>query len=67
MTDGGDPSGPCSNSAARVSVLEVDVASLIKFERSAYDAIVVDVDNGPDALIRRANDKLYDLAGLSAA
>jgi hypothetical protein len=60
----------CPSRAAgrtRVSILEVDVASLIKSERSAYAAIVVDVDNGPEALTRRANDKLYDLAGLDAA
>jgi spermidine synthase len=32
---------------ARVSIREEDVASLIKAERSAYDAILLDVDNGP--------------------
>jgi spermidine synthase len=52
---------------ARVSIREEDVASLIKAERSAYDAILLDVDNGPEALTRKANDRLYDLAGLGAA
>jgi spermidine synthase len=52
---------------ARVSIREEDVASLIKSERSAYDAILLDVDNGPEALTRKANDRLYDLAGLGAA
>jgi spermidine synthase len=51
----------------RVSIREEDVASLIGAERSAYDAILLDVDNGPEALTRKANDKLYDLAGLGAA
>ena len=52
---------------ARVSIREEDVASLIRSERSAYDAILLDVDNGPEALTRKANDRLYDLDGLGAA
>ena len=52
---------------ARVSIREQDVASLIMSERSAYDAILLDVDNGPGALTRKANDRLYALAGLRAA
>ena len=52
---------------ARVIIREEDVASLIMSERSAYDAILLDVDNGPEALTRKANDRLYDLAGLGAA
>jgi spermidine synthase len=52
---------------ARVSIREEDVGSLIKSERSAYDAILLDVDNGPAALTRKANDSLYDRAGLKAA
>ena len=52
---------------ARVSIHEEDVSSLIRADRSAYDAILLDVDNGPEALTRKANDRLYDLAGLGAA
>ena len=52
---------------ARVSIREKDVATLIMAERSAYDAILLDVDIGPAALTRKANDGLYDLAGLEAA
>jgi spermidine synthase len=52
---------------SRVSIREEDVASLIMSERSAYDAILLDVDNGPGALTRKANDRLYDVAGLGAA
>jgi spermidine synthase len=51
----------------RVSVREVDVAELIQSRPSAYDAILLDVDNGPDALAREANNALYDLKGLRAA
>lgn len=32
-----------------------------------FDAILLDVDNGPDGLFRPANDRLYNAAGLAAA
>ena len=32
-----------------------------------WDAILLDVDNGPEGLTRKANDRLYDAAGLAAA
>jgi spermidine synthase len=51
----------------RVSIREVDVSVLIRASASAYDAILLDVDNGPEGLTRQANDVLYDMAGLSAA
>jgi spermidine synthase len=51
----------------RVSIREDDVGGLIRSERSAYDAILLDADNGPEALSRKANGRLYDLAGLRAA
>jgi spermidine synthase len=51
----------------RVSIHENDVGRLIRSGRSAFDAILLDVDNGPDGLTRESNDVLYDLAGLTAA
>jgi spermidine synthase len=51
----------------RVAVVLHDVADLIARARRAYDAILLDVDNGPDALVRAANDRLYTPAGLAAA
>jgi len=51
----------------RVSLREADVAELIRSSPSAYDAILLDVDNGPDGLTRDANDALYDPSGLRAA
>jgi spermidine synthase len=51
----------------RVRIREADVAHLIRKASSAFDAILLDVDNGPAALTRAANDGLYDLPGLSAA
>jgi spermidine synthase len=49
----------------RVSILESDVGRLIN--RSRYDAILLDVDNGPEGLTHKANDGLYDIEGLRAA
>jgi spermidine synthase len=51
----------------RVRIRETDVVDLIRSGRSTYDAILLDVDNGPAGLTREDNDRLYDLAGLSAA
>jgi spermidine synthase len=51
----------------RVSVCETDVAQLLQAEQRAYDAILLDVDNGPAGLSRKANDWLYARAGLAAA
>jgi spermidine synthase len=52
---------------SRVRIREADVSDLIRSHQSTYDAILLDVDNGPEGLTRRANDGLYDLEGLSAA
>ncbi|WP_373487537.1 MnmC family methyltransferase [Blastomonas sp.] len=51
----------------RVTVHIGDVGALIADARNRYDAILLDVDNGPDGLSRAGNDALYDAAGLAAA
>ena len=51
----------------RVTVVEADVASLIGQEKMRYDTILLDVDNGPDGLTRKGNDRLYNAHGLAAA
>lgn len=51
----------------RVSVVTGDVAAMIKAARGGYDAILLDVDNGPDGLTRAGNDGLYSDAGLNAS
>ncbi|MFC1774573.1 spermidine synthase [Pseudomonadota bacterium] len=51
----------------RVLVHEGDVARIIDAEQQAYDAILLDVDNGPEGLTRKENDRLYDIDGLNAA
>jgi spermidine synthase len=49
----------------RVDLVIGDVAEAIRGGR--YDAILLDVDNGPDGLTRHANDRLYSAQGLAAA
>jgi spermidine synthase len=51
----------------RVEVRETDVADIIRTHRSAFNAILLDVDNGPEGLTRKTNDALYSSAGLKAA
>ena len=51
----------------RVVILERDVAIPINAASGAYDAVLLDVDNGPGGLDRVANDGLYRATGLAAA
>ncbi|HEY0149960.1 MAG TPA: hypothetical protein VGB70_13280 [Allosphingosinicella sp.] len=50
----------------RVTIAERDVAHLIA-PRANWDAILLDVDNGPDGLTIEENDGLYSAKGLAAA
>lgn len=65
--------GPMAEIAAgclddpRVTVVERDVGQVIAEGRGSFDAILLDVDNGPDGLTRSGNDRLYGPAGLAAA
>lgn len=52
---------------ARVAIEVRDIHELIVGARASYDAILLDVDNGPDGLIHAANDRLYGKQGLQAA
>jgi spermidine synthase len=49
---------------ARVTVFEGDVGHVIGQGAARFDAILLDVDNGPEGLTRRDNDDLYDAYGL---
>ena len=51
----------------RVAVHTGDVAEPMRREPGAWDAILLDVDNGPEGLTREANDGLYSHAGLAVA
>jgi len=51
----------------RVTVRESDVGFVIKEATEAFDAIMLDVDNGPDGLTHAGDDRLYTNGGLAAA
>jgi len=51
----------------RVRVIEGDVADVIRTARERYDAILLDVDNGPEAFTSRENEHLYSREGLRRA
>jgi len=51
----------------RVGIREADVGEVIRSNAAGFDAILLDVDNGPEGLTRKANDALYDLKGLGGA
>lgn len=51
----------------RVTLAMGDVADAIADGAGRYDAILLDVDNGPDGLARDANDRLYSARGLQVA
>ena len=51
----------------RVQVEDADVGKLINKASKSYDAILLDVDNGPEGLTHIQNDNLYSIDGLHAA
>ncbi len=64
------PLGECARMPLKDSRTRIhigDVAELIKKSRQKFDAILLDVDNGPEGLTHPQNDWLYGPAGLNAA
>lgn len=51
----------------RASIVEADVLETIRTHPRTFDAILLDVDNGPEGFTRKANDAIYDSTGLRAA
>ncbi len=51
----------------RVTVEVADVGAVIRRPGKRWDAILLDVDNGPAALTRRANQALYGATGVAVA
>lgn len=51
----------------RVSIIEADVGAVMGSAKANYDAILLDVDNGPEGLSRPGNDRLYRATGLATA
>ncbi len=62
----GEPAGyPLADK--RTTVCEGDVAKILRAERQSFDAILLDVDNGPAGMTRKKNNWLYTIDGLAAA
>jgi len=51
----------------RVRLHQGDVAALLRASTAAYDAVMLDVDNGPEAMTHPDNHWLYSAQGLQAA
>ncbi|PCD03764.1 spermidine synthase [Sphingomonas spermidinifaciens] len=51
----------------RVTLVMGDVGAVMREPRQGFDAILLDVDNGPDGLTREANGDLYVPSGLADA
>ena len=51
----------------RVEIIIHDVAHVMRDHPNTFDAIMLDVDNGPDGFTRDDNDDLYGLEGLEIA
>lgn len=51
----------------RVSILMEDVGDTLRAESDRFDAILLDVDNGPSAFTSHENQELYDDDGVAAA
>jgi spermidine synthase len=51
----------------RVKIRNADVGPLINNTSASYDAILLDVDNGPEGLTHQENNNLYSIDGLQAA
>jgi spermidine synthase len=52
---------------ARVQIDVGDVAATLRLNPGCFDAVLLDVDNGPTALTAVANARLYDNQGVAAA
>ena len=48
----------------RVSAIQKDVVDIIRSKKQRWDAILLDVDNGPEGLSRKENNRLYSQSGI---
>ena len=65
-----DPSYALAGDAladARVELRHDDVANVLRSNPAAFDAIMLDVDNGADSLVTKGNARLYDDVGIHTA
>ena len=64
------PLGPLANHPLddrRVTVAIGDVGKTMRLDNAGFDAILLDVDNGPDAFTAAGNSDLYDNRGVTTA
>ncbi len=64
------PLGPLAGHPLQDSRVELelaDVAEVLRASRGRFDAVLLDVDNGPDAFTAGTNAGLYDNRGIAAA
>lgn len=65
-----DPAYPLAGAAlsdARVDLRHDDVTNVLRASPGAFDAIMLDVDNGAESLTTRGNARLYGDAGIRMA
>jgi spermidine synthase len=63
-----DPSYELAGAAMadpRVRVVQQDVVDVLLANRGAFDAIMLDTDNGPDGQLMSENTRLYDTSGVA--
>lgn len=63
------PLAPFSGAALadpRTEVLHTDLVAYVKSTRDTFDALCLDIDNGPDWTVTESNDSLYSPTGLAA-
>ncbi len=63
------PLGECADKPLddkRAEVYVGDVADLFKTEQATYDAVLLDVDNGPEGFTQADNNNLYSIESLRA-
>jgi len=61
------PLGNCANNPLqdpRTKVHIGDVRELLNIRQPTFDAILLDVDNGPEGLTQKGNNSIYSLQGL---
>jgi spermidine synthase len=63
---GGSAAGPGGLADLRVTAVEADLLAWLDAGSGRYDAICLDIDNGPEWTVTPANAALYGPAGLAA-
>lgn len=58
------PLGSDALADERVTVVQTDVNTLISKSKTFFDAIILDIDNGPTAMVMASNQYLYQEIGL---